>query len=59
MTNNTTPMTVADLKALIATMPDNTQLWVFNDEQFTFSPVITAVHDKRVNGLNFWFTPES
>jgi|LauGreDrversion4_2_1035121.scaffolds.fasta_scaffold2249301_1 hypothetical protein len=60
MTNNDTPtpMTVRDLKLLLAGMPNDAQLWVFNDAEFTFAPVTTVVHDKRVNGVNLWFTPE-
>jgi len=55
---NNTPLTVRDLREILAKLPDNTELWAFNDGTFTFSPITNAVHDKRVNGLNFWFTSE-
>ena len=49
-----TPMTVADLRALLTNLSDDTELWVFDAEEAEFRPVMTVVHDKRVNGLNFW-----
>jgi hypothetical protein len=55
MTNNTTPMTVADLKTLLAQLPDDTELWTFNEDEFTFAPVEGVTHDKRVNSINFRF----
>ncbi len=55
----TNTMTVADLRFLIAQLPDDTQVWVFSDQDFTFTPVMHAVHDKRVNGLNLWISPEN
>jgi hypothetical protein len=61
MTNNDTTsrvMTVADLRAIIADLPAATQLWAFDCEQFTFSPVQLVVHDKRAHGLNFWINTE-
>jgi hypothetical protein len=61
MTNNDTnsrAMTVADLRAIIADLPDTTQLWAFDSGQFTFTPVQLVVHDKRAGGLNFWLNTE-
>ena len=51
-------MTVADLRAIIADLPDATQLWAFDSGQFTFTPVQLVVHDKRAGGLNFWLNTE-
>jgi len=49
-----TPMTVADLQALLANLPDDTELWVFDAEEHEHRPVTSMTHDKRVNGFNFW-----
>lgn len=49
-----TPMTVGDLRTLLTKLSDDTELWVFDAELAEFRPVMTVVHDKRVNGLNFW-----
>jgi hypothetical protein len=54
MKNTTTIFTVADLRAIIADLPANTQLWAYDSGQGTFTPVQLVVHDKRVGGLNFW-----
>lgn len=51
---NDTPMTVADLKALLNTIPDDTTLWVFDADDCAHLPVTSITHDKRVNGLNLW-----
>lgn len=53
MTKNTL-MTVADLKALLNSIPDDTTLWVFDAEDVRFFPVQAAIHDKRANGVNLW-----
>jgi hypothetical protein len=61
MTNNDTnsrKMTVADLRAIIADLPADTQLWAFDSGQFSFTPVQLIVNDKRANGLNFWINTE-
>lgn len=49
-----TPMTVADLRNLLASLPDHTELWVFDAENSEHRPVTSMSHDKRVNGLNLW-----
>jgi hypothetical protein len=48
-------MTVAELKTLLAQLPDDTELWTFNEDEFTFAPVEGITHDKRVNSINFRF----
>ena len=61
MTNNDTTsrmMTVADLRAILADLPDATQLWAFDCEQNGFTAVQLVVHDKRANGLYFWINTE-
>lgn len=49
-----TNMTVGDLKALLAALPDDTELWVFDADDTQHFPVTSLTHDKRVNGLNLW-----
>lgn len=51
---NDTPMTVADLKALLNCLPDDTTLWVWDATEFQHFAVTAMSHDKRVNGLNLW-----
>jgi hypothetical protein len=61
MTNNDTnsrKLTVADLRAIIADLPADTQLWAFDCGQASFTPIQLIVHDKRANGLNFWINTE-
>ncbi len=60
MTNNVTiqdTMTVADLRRMLENVPDDAVVWVFNDDEATFTPAVAATHDKRVNGFNIWFNP--
>ena len=61
MTNNDTnsrKLTVADLRAIIADLPADTELWAFDLVQSGFTPIQLIVHDKRANGLNFWINTE-
>jgi hypothetical protein len=61
MTNNDTnsrKLTVADLRAIIADLPADTELWAFDSGQASFTPIQLIVHDKRANGLNFWINAE-
>ena len=61
MTNNDTTsrrMTVRDLRAIIADLPPDTELWAFDSGQSAFMPIQLVVHDKRANGLNFWINTE-
>lgn len=51
---NDTPLTVADLKALLNTLPDDTTLWAWDATEFQHFAVTAITHDKRVNGLNLW-----
>jgi hypothetical protein len=55
--NNDNLMTVADLKAMLDKVPDDTTLWVFTPDLGTFQPVWATTHDKRVTGFNFWVQP--
>jgi len=50
-------MTVADLRRMLENVPDDAVVWVFNDDEATFTPAVAATHDKRVNGFNIWFNP--
>jgi hypothetical protein len=54
----TTPLTVADLRWMLEKLPDDTQLWVFNERAHgtpaPFLPIVHMTHDKRLKGLNFW-----
>ena len=53
----TTPLTVADLRKLLDKLPDDTQLWAYDERGRpfpTFHPVVFMTHDKRVKGLNLW-----
>lgn len=48
-------ITVGDLRLIIADLPDNTQVWVFNQTDITFAQATAVTHDKRANGVNIWF----
>lgn len=48
------PLTVHDLRLLLASLPHDTELWVFDAENSEHRPVTSMSHDKRVNGLNLW-----
>jgi hypothetical protein len=60
MTNNVTiqdTMTVADLRRMLENVPDETVVWVYDDNEGTFTPAVAATHDKRVDGFNIWVNP--
>jgi len=52
--NNDNVMTVGELRRMLENVPDTTELWMFNSNQSTFTPVVSTTHDKRVNGFNLW-----
>ena len=55
----TTPLTVADLRKMLDKLPDDTQLWAYDERAWAtpstaFLPIVHMTHDKRVKGLNLW-----
>jgi uncharacterized protein (DUF1697 family) len=47
-------ITAKALKILLDKVPDDTQIWVFNDSTFQFHVVENVSHDKRSNSINLW-----
>lgn len=52
MTQN---MTVADLRHVIDSLPDDAEISLYDTTNFVFIPAHSVTHDKRSNAVTIWF----
>lgn len=50
-------MTVGQLRELISRLPDDHEVWTFDERNSTFAPAVWAMADKRNRSVNISFQP--